>query len=115
MLKNNNGFTIVEALIGAGIIFTAATSILPLSSLINQEEEILHQHRTYANLLHDELQRMLWEEDSPRLPFHFTKTDHGTSLDFQFTKEDHLTKGCVEWENVKKEQETICLYGHPAK
>lgn len=115
MLKSNNGFTLIEALIGAGILFMTATTILPLSSLINQEEELLHQRRHYANLLHDELQNILWEEDSPHLPYHFVKTDQGTSLGFQFTKEKHLNKGCVKWKNVKEKHEKICLYGSPPK
>ncbi|MEN1970578.1 competence type IV pilus minor pilin ComGE [Lentibacillus sp. N15] len=115
-MKNNKGFTLIEVLVAFSTVVMIATTLLPLISTINKEEEHLSERLRFSNQLYDELQMYLWEGQDRLPPFSFAKTDHSTTLFYQFIKtNDHLIKGCVKWTNVKEKSETICLYGYSTK
>lgn len=114
ILQNNKGFTLIEVLIASSIIVMIATTIVPIASLLLHEREVLSDRRIITSRLHDELQRFLWEERIAP-PSTFTKSIRSTPVRFYFSYEEELIKGCVEWENVKKNNEALCLYGIPEK
>ncbi|WP_165769131.1 type II secretion system protein [Virgibacillus profundi] len=113
MLKNN-GFTLIEVLVATSILMVAVSVIVPIIVLLNEEQQILSDRRVLAYRLHDELQPYIWEENlsSPSL---FHETIQNKNATFHFTKENDYIKGCVTWENVKKKDESFCLYGLPQK
>lgn len=112
-MRNSNGFSLIEVLVAFSIIFTITTTIIPLISLLNQEEEVLSQRMHHTNRLHDELQTYLWGETKRLPPARYSKTDDSGTASYQFSTENHLVKGCVEWENAKEKKEKFCLYGYP--
>ncbi|MBT2214448.1 type II secretion system GspH family protein [Virgibacillus dakarensis] len=111
-MRNSNGFSLIEVLAAFSIIFMITTTVIPLTSLINKEEEVLRERRHHANQLHDELQTYLWGENKPLPPATYAKVENSTMLFYRFTMENDLVKGCVKWKNVKNKKETFCLYGY---
>lgn len=112
-MLNYNGFTLIEVIISASIIFLLILVIIPLTSLLHQERKVLSDRRTASYQLHDELQTYLWT--SAELPQSYSLTVHFVDYNFHFTNEEDLLKGCVTWENVRQTEETLCLYGIPNK
>lgn len=103
MLLNNKGFILVEVLIGFSLLVTVVTTIVPLTVLIDQERKVLSERRTYASVLHDELQHYIWKTSSA------LENIDGFTIDFN--EEGNLIRGCISWENVKQQIDEICLYG----
>jgi len=82
---------------------------MPIISLLHQERMILSDRRLFSNKLHDELQKHLWTEfTSPQL---YSKIIHSKHVVFDFSVEKGVLKGCIAWENARKNEETFCLYG----
>lgn len=115
MLKNNEGFTLIEVLISFSILFMVATTIIPLFSIIEKERTQLNVRLELSNRLHDEIQPYLWENGQHHFPIQYTRTMDKISVAFLFTMEQNLIKGCVEWRNVHNEAEAVCLFGSPEK
>jgi len=111
-LKKNNGFTLIEVIIAAALLMTAAATIVPIISLVQSERQVLSDRRAFSLKVHDELQQFLWLEDVT-LPAHFSQTIHQKKIQFSFRKESGYVKGCAEWQNAKKRSESFCLYGLP--
>lgn len=109
-LKKPNGFTLIETIIAVSILMSVIMTIAPIISTILTEQSILSDRRALAYALHDELQLYLWT-DSKELPDTYRQNIHSKEVTFQFTKEDNYVKGCVNWENVKQKNESLCLYG----
>lgn len=110
MLLNNNGFTLIEVLIGSSIIFMLITTILPIGSLLEQEKTVLSQRRILSAKLHDELQPFLWE--GLQVPVTYSNVVGLLDVTFNFSYDGEYIKGCVNWENARGKNETICLYGY---
>lgn len=82
---------------------------VPIISLLYQEKIVLSDRRLASYELHDELQEHLWSDS---ISAHtYSKMIQSKSFHFNFTVEEELLKGCVTWENVRKTEETFCLYG----
>jgi type II secretory pathway component PulJ len=111
-LKKDNGFTLIEILIAAALLMTIVITMVPIISLIQNERHILSERRNLSLKLHDELQPVLWADDR-HLPSSYVEIHDQKEIVFLFEEENDYVKGCVEWENVKKQQETFCLYGSP--
>jgi prepilin-type N-terminal cleavage/methylation domain-containing protein len=116
ILRNNNGFTLIEVLITVSILLGVVITVIPLLQLLRLEGETLKDRRYMNQELFDELQSFLWSPGRP-LPqsHHTTFQGNGMIAVYHFTLERDLIKGCVEWTNVKEKRETICLYGVPKK
>lgn len=111
---NNKGFSFIETLVASALLLMIVTTLVPITNLIINEREELHQKRVFQNELHNQLQHYLWE-DPRNIPARYNKDVDSTTLSFAFTKEKTLVKGCVEWKNVKKKIKQVCLYGYPEK
>lgn len=109
MLSNNRGFTLLEVLVASIIVFTLIVTIVPISSLLEQERAVLSERRTFSARLHDDLQPFLWNER--QVPISYTDIINLIEVTFHFTHEGEYIKGCVNWENARNKKETICLYG----
>lgn len=107
---NNKGFSLIEALVASSLVFILIATIVPISSLLNNERKILVERRLAASKLHDEFQPILWESHDS-LPLPYNSTINSMSVSFSFTFENELIKGCVKWKNAKDQQDRICLYG----
>lgn len=103
MLSNNKGFMLVEVLISFSLLMTIIITIIPLTVLIEKERKVLNERRYHASLLHDELQQYIGSTSAT------SKSINGMTI--TFTKEGNLIRGCILWENVKKNTDEICLYG----
>jgi len=114
-LKSNKGFTLIEVLIASSIIIMMVTTFVPITSLLLHEREVLSDRRIITSRLHDELQPVLWKEHKAAPPSIYTKSIRSTRAKFHFSYEQEFIKGCVEWQNVKKKKEKLCLYGLPEK
>lgn len=109
-MLNNDGFSLIEVLIATSIIFMLLTTIIPLASLLEQERTVLGQRRTLSAMLHDELQPFLWGKS--QIPATYSEMNGLLEIRFKFVYEGEYVKGCVNWENARKKNETICLYGY---
>lgn len=99
-----------EVLIASLLFFTVLTILLPLFSLLKQEQHILHERRTVVYKLHDELQTALWNSTSNQAySYRLPKSDTNILFTFEWSQEELI--GCAQWKNVKKRQEEYCLYG----
>ena len=114
ILLKSNGFTLIEVMIASSILMLVVTTFVPIFSLLNKERSILHDRRGVTSHLHDELQHVLWE-GSKNIPSQFTADIQNKEITFYFSKESEFIKGCASWKNVKKTDETICLYGYPSR
>ncbi|WP_158701708.1 prepilin-type N-terminal cleavage/methylation domain-containing protein [Lentibacillus sp. Marseille-P4043] len=110
-MRNDNGFSLIEVLVAFSIVLIITTTIIPLTSLLNNEEAVLSERRKVTNHLHDELQLYLWK-DNKKIPASYSKTLESNTVTYQFSVEKELIKGCVKWQNVKKRKEKVCLYGY---
>lgn len=109
ILLNNRGFTLLEVLVASSIVLMLITTILPISSLLEQERVVLSERRALASKLHDALQPFLWNDQ--HLPFNYSDKINEVDVTFYFVYEGDDVKGCVNWENARDKIETICLYG----
>ncbi|WP_337019686.1 type II secretion system protein [Oceanobacillus massiliensis] len=108
-MQKNNGFTLIEVLIAASVLFTAVSTLLPLITILDSEQKVLSDRRAFAYMLHDELQQFIWAPQT--YPEKFEKENNSVQATFEFTEEADFIKGCVEWINVKQRNETLCMYG----
>ncbi|WP_164668620.1 hypothetical protein [Virgibacillus doumboii] len=109
---NNKGFSFIETLTASALLLMMATTLIPITNVIINEKEILYQKRLFLNELHDELQLYLWD-DRNQTPAIYDKEVDSVTLTFMFSKQNSLVKGCVEWKNVKRKNEQVCLFGFP--
>ncbi|RDW19192.1 hypothetical protein CWR48_09080 [Oceanobacillus arenosus] len=105
-----NGFTLIEVIVASAILMSVITTIVPIISTLNKEQQRLSDRRIIVHTLHDEMQPFLWSATS-ETSSKFTKNVNDQQVAFQFANEDHYLKGCAIWQNVKYAEETICLYG----
>lgn len=108
-MKKINGFSFIEVLAAFSIVMMLAFTILPIISLLIQEETILSDRRIISNRLHDELQSVIWTADP--YPSSISRTIRSRHVEFTFMKEKQFIKGCGYWINIKEREEKVCLYG----
>jgi hypothetical protein len=109
ILKNSNGFSITEALVSFSIIMVLCITLLPLSSLVSQERNVLSQKRIVIYQLHDEIQTVLWEGINENT-IHRNVGSVSVTITFS-ASEAGVIEGCATWINSRKRQEEVCLYG----
>lgn len=114
LLKNNTGFTLIETLIAFSIVLIAIATILPITSLLTYEREILHERRLLISKLHDHMQPFIWD-DNQLTNQTYEEQVNTTRVVYRVSQEDDLIKGCVSWINVKEREEKHCLYGSQRK
>lgn len=110
MLSNRNGFTLVEALTGMSIISFIIIITLPLHHILQLEREVLHERRIFNYYLHDELIKEINRQGS-EIRNSFSTEINNKNINISFENESLYLKGCVNWTNAKKSEETYCLYG----
>ncbi|WP_176330238.1 type II secretion system protein [Oceanobacillus rekensis] len=110
-MRKDNGFTLIEVLVAASILFMTVSTFLPIILILDAEQKVLSDRRHLTHMLHDELQYFIWNPSTEKLPSQFTETVHTIPAKFEFSIEKQLIKGCVEWNNAKNRKEEICLYG----
>lgn len=111
-MKNNNGFTLIEVLVATSIILMLVATIVPVSTLVQVEKKILFDRRIILLALHDDLQETIWgdrkiENKQQNINHHI--------VEIYYSVDNKLIKGCASWENEKKKEETVCLYGYREK
>lgn len=109
-MKKINGFIWVETLVSLNIVILIASTIIPLHTSIKQEKKALHDRAIVSMQLYDELQTLLFENNS-YTHSNSSKIISGKNVNISFTNEFEFLKGCASWENVKKREEQLCLYG----
>lgn len=115
ILKNNNGFTLVETVVAASLLFTTIIIIIPISSLITIERAVLEERYSYTTQLNIELQPFIHSKHKS-LPSIFEQRINNKIISFQINKDqDNLIKGCAFWDNARNENERMCLYGYQKK
>jgi len=108
-LKKSKGFSVIEVLVAFSIVMMLVFTILPIVTLIRQEETILSDRRYISNRLHDKFQSIIWGTSSFD-PIH-EEVIRSNRVEFTF-ENHHLTiKGCAHWENIKERDEKVCLHG----
>lgn len=103
---NHKGFTLFEVLISFSLLMTMVVTLIPLLIMVDSERKVLSERRFYASQLHDELQIALMQPTPP--PDILTE-----EWIITFQMEVDYLKGCVQWENFKKDPDEICFYGLP--
>src|SRR5690625_962534 len=103
----SNGFTLIEVLIAASILFIVTSIVMPASLLLHQERLIMRDQRMISAMLHDEIQ-MFIDTDEPNKQFKYEKQAHNKTLQFEFRIKDNFINACVMWTNVKEDEETLC-------
>lgn len=111
-MKNDKGFTLIEALVAMSIIMMLMATIIPIDIFIKQERRTLYERRIIVAYLHDTLQHIVWNHDDLNSNVRLVNGKHVT---VHYTNEMGLIKGCATWENAKQQKETKCLYGYKRK
>lgn len=112
MLKNTNGFTFVEALVGLNIVLVILFTVSMVVNTVYYERMILYERRTISSTLHDELQSFIYGSNT--LPSKKTEKINHTKVTVQFHNlTDRYIEACATWNNIKKREEEVCLYGIP--
>jgi hypothetical protein len=111
ILRKDSGFTLIEVLAAASILFMTVSTFLPIILTLDAEQKVLSDRRHLAYMLHDELQHFIWDPLSSELPLQFNETVQSIPAQFEFSTDKQLIKGCVKWNNAKNRKEKICLYG----
>lgn len=111
MLIRKNGYSMIEVIIASSLFLSTLAIFVPILSQLQIEKNILNERRIAAFQLYEELQQYIWKEES-LLPAAYSTDIAGSALKFQFTEIDQLIKGCVEWQNAKQNNESLCLYAH---
>src|SRR5699024_760438 len=102
-------FTLIEALTGMTILSFIILITLPLQHLLLLEREVLQERRIFSYYLHDELiKEVNRQELDIRESFSTEKNNKNINVSFEI--DDLYLKGCVNWTNAKKVDETFCLY-----
>lgn len=114
-MKDNKGFTLLETVVAASILFTVILIVVPISSLLMIERNVQSERYEYTKQLQLELQPFIHRESKLRST-NYNRVVNNKKLSFHITKENNnLIKGCVTWENVRTNQEETCLYGYIKK
>ncbi|WLV23554.1 type II secretion system protein [Aciduricibacillus chroicocephali] len=113
-MKKSNGFTFIEMLVSISIILMLASLAIPIASKIKAERQKLSDTRMFIQLLHDELQHILYDKER-KTNDNFTRKVRNRELSFSLYEEGVYQKGCVSWKNAVQKQESHCLYGHTSK
>lgn len=109
MLNKRNGFTLIEALTGMSILGFIILITLPLQHLLLSEREVLQERRMISYYLHDELIKEVNRKQSG-IRESFSTVINNKRVNVSFRIDDLYLKGCVNWINAKKVEETSCLY-----
>lgn len=110
-MKNNKGFTLVEALTSVSIVFTLLIITIPINTILKTERVKLYDERAIGFYLHDELLNKLYTNDFMETD-KYTVSVNNRHVQLQFTRNGDLLKGCARWENVKQQNKQYCLYGY---
>lgn len=111
MLKDNCGFIFIETLITFSIVLVTISIILPATVFIKSERQKLNDRQIIVTKLHDLMQPYIHDHEQT-IPDSFTQLINEKHVHFEVAAEQMLIKGCANWENVKKERETFCLYAY---
>src|SRR5699024_6568579 len=98
-LCNNKGFTLIEVLIAFSIVAIVITTVIPLTTLLSYEREILHERLKISSALQEHLQSFIREEKDQTPPVTYEETIQAKRVRFNFTQKNKLIKGCVTWKN----------------
>lgn len=110
-MLNNKGFSLIETIASFSILMMIMLTLIPIVYQLKAEEAALSIRRDIPSVLHDELQKYLWENNFS-LPIEKNKTLDGTLITFRYKMEGELLEGCASWNNAKQKNETFCLYGY---
>jgi len=111
-LCNNKGFTLIEVLIAFSIVVVVTTTVIPMTTLLSYEREILHDRLKISLVLQEHLQSIIREDNDQTPPVTYEETIQTKRVQFNFSQKNKLIKGCVTWKNVQERTEKICLHGY---
>lgn len=108
MLKNYNGFSMLEILCSFSIILTSITVIIPIIMKTYEERAVIDYKREALLLSHNEKESYLYDSSYQAE----TKTVKISSRTYQISiqGEGELTKICVQWEVPWDKKGKICNY-----
>lgn len=109
ILKNNSGFSLVEVVVSASIIFMLITIALPIITIVQRESKELTNHRTIAETLHDELYQYIQKQTYKKTSY--VKNVEHKAVQLSFEVQISNVKGCASWEHERDGNKSICLYG----
>lgn len=113
-MKKYNGFSLIEVLAAFSIVMVLVLTMLPIITLLQQEEKILSDRRHISNVLHDELQSLIWDLPD-KLPSPVSKTVRSHDVTFDFSRKKSFIEACGSWKNLQERHEEVCLYGMEEK
>lgn len=108
MLKNYNGFSMLEILCSFAIILTSITVIIPIIMKTYEERAVIDYKREALLLSHNEKESYLYDGGYQAE----TKTVKISSRTYQISiqGEGELIKICVQWEVPWDKKGKICNY-----
>ncbi|MBH0229860.1 type II secretion system GspH family protein [Halobacillus yeomjeoni] len=106
-MRNNKGFTFIEALFSFSIIIIVTLSIFPTLLKVYLFMDDLSAERSMASTLHDELQYV--SQNDVDLPVEMKKSSPSPTL-YTFIQEDSYIKGCAELLYPYLSEVEICMY-----
>lgn len=108
MLRNDNGFTLIEVLVATSLLFLTLSFILPSFVILHSERQSLYREIEIVQQLEQKLHDASLE--SERIPFQISEEISGRFITYIFTIDDQLIKGCAHWETEKTDETSMCLY-----
>ena len=106
MLKNCNGFSLIEVFIAFNLFLWLLLFIVPQVVIVKRERNELEKERMAYNILHDQIQRYIYDRTQEEEIIR-----QGTSYKiFWETNRNHLAKGCIEWQEKNDHFKKRCLY-----
>ncbi|HHY73032.1 MAG TPA: type II secretion system protein [Bacillus bacterium] len=107
MLKNGDGFSVIEVLGSFAIFLILITMIIPILLKTYEEKTVINYKREALLVLHNEKESFLYDG----YPLH-NKVITAASRSYQLTilMEGNLTKLCIEWKTPWGRKGEVCDY-----
>jgi len=108
-MQNEQGFSIVEVLLGTILFLSMILTILPISIQLYEERQSIKEEKLIHYFLFEEMKK---SHRSHSVTNEQISQHQINNRKFQiiYTKEDSYIKACAQWKDIRSLQKEVCFY-----
>lgn len=107
MLKNYNGFSLLEVLVSFSLLLLIITFIVPMLMKVHEERAMIDYKRKALLVLHNEIEAYLYgNSEFPRQGEMINSGTYVMSIELV----GELERICIQWETPAKKKGKTCHY-----